>query len=217
MADKNEANLGGESTDRRKFLAGVAAATAATVAAGASEAYAAPIEDAGKKTERKTVAVAEGVLHKTHGEVTEIEIMDNYRIEIESNMVEVVQQVTDEDTGRPFVRLEIKDGAVVRGQSSKGKFEWRPKTSNFVKQYDLPFAMATNGPSKVGGEFPLGSVDTQTALLTGEQENTVFTFGALTPVANRTRSVFNTCAVYTQNLYGIFCDQYIGDINFPDD
>lgn len=45
MAEKDEANLGGESTDRRKFLAGVAAAT---VAAGASEAYAAPIQDAGK-------------------------------------------------------------------------------------------------------------------------------------------------------------------------
>jgi len=36
-------------------------------------------------------------------------------------------------------------------------------------------------------------------------------------VANRTRSVFNTCKRYTQNLYGIFCDEYVGDINFPDD
>ncbi|MEK6261269.1 MAG: hypothetical protein AABP62_21925 [Planctomycetota bacterium] len=102
MAEKDEANLGGESTDRRKFLAGVAAATAATVAAGASEAYAAPIEDAGKKTERKTVAVAEGVLHKTHGEVTEIEIMDNYRIEIESESAAVSSDV-------PFGRADGED------------------------------------------------------------------------------------------------------------
>jgi len=216
MADKNEADVGGESTDRRKFLAGVAAAT---VAAGASEAYAAPTQVTGKKTGRKTVAVAEGVLHETQGEITEIEIMDSYRIEIESDLVEVVQQVTDEETGRPFVRLEIKDGAVVRGQSSKGKFEWRPKSSMFVKQTDLPFAIATNGPTNVGGEFPLGSVETKSSLLTGEEENTVFTFGALTPLAagGKTRCVKQCCNRYTQNLYGIFCDEWIGDINAVDD
>lgn len=214
MADKNEADLGGPGTDRRNFLAGVAAAT---VVVTGSDALASPTQTAGK-TGRKTVAVVEGVLHATQGEITEIEIMDNYRIEIESNMVEQVQQVTDEETGRPFVRLEIKDGAVVRGESSKGKFEWRPKVSSFVKQTDLPFAMATNGPTNVGGEFPLGSIDAKSSLLTGEEENTVFTFGALTPLqSNETRSVFNTCKYYTQTLYGTVCDEWIGDINFVDD
>jgi len=215
MSEKSDSDFSGPSTDRRNFLAGVAAAT---VVASGADALASPTQPTEKKGGRKTVAVVEGVLHETQGEITEIEIMDNYRIEIESNMVEQVQQVTDEETGRAFVRLEIKDGAVVRGESSKGKFEWRPKVSSFVKQTDLPFAMATNGPTNVGGEFPLGSIDAKTSLLTGAEENTVFTFGALTPLqSNETRSVFNTCKYYTQTLYGTVCDEWIGDINFVDD